>query len=129
MLEKMLELLHKIFSRIRHPFGITCLDCGFLALDQDEVVSYARILLSCRESAQQPSTEYIRCFKSLWIYLDLIYPNGNYPTEEILGMIEKQQRNCEGYSKHVPGLSPADYLGLCSRDKDKTREQQEAYNL
>lgn len=108
----------KVLSYLRHPVGVTCLDCGFLALGQEEVDTSARILLNCRGTTGCPPLEYIRCFRSLWVDLDLTYP-GDYPADEIFDMIEKQQRNCKGYFKYKPGWSPAGHQDLLLKSQDK----------
>lgn len=109
---------HNAVSYVRHPLGVTCLDCGFLALGQQEVDTSTRILLHCRGTAGCPPLENLRCFRSLWIDLDLTYFGGP-PTDEIFDMVEKQQRNCKGYFRYKPGWSPTGHQDLLLMSQDK----------
>lgn len=102
---------HSVVSYVRHPFGVTCLDCGFLAIGQQEVDTSDRILLHCRGTAGCPPLEKLMCFRSLWVYFDLTYC-GVPPADEIFDMVQKQQRNCKGYFRYMPGWSPSGHQEL-----------------
>jgi len=112
------RFLHDAFAYVRHPFGVTCLDCGFLSLEQQEVNTSERILLHCRGTAGCPPLEYLRCFRSLWVDLDLAYPGG-YPANDIFDKVLKQQRNCKGYFRYRPGWSPSGHQELLLNSQDK----------
>jgi len=112
------SFVHNMVSYIRHPFGVTCLDCGFLALEQQEIDKSKRIQLHCKGTAGCPPLEYLRCFRSLWVDLDLTYSSG-YPADDIFDIVEKQQRNCEGYFRYRPGWSPSDHRDLLLKTKER----------
>jgi hypothetical protein len=113
-----LKKYQSIISFIRHPFGITCLKCGFLSVGDHEVDTSSRILLDCRGSAGNPRMDLIKCYKSLWVNLDLEYFPGP-PADEIFDMVTSEQRQCKGYLKYRPGWSPKDLLIKHQDLKDK----------
>jgi hypothetical protein len=83
--------VRNMFSYIHHPFGVTCLDCGFLALGQDEVNTADRIRLHCRGTVSGcPPLEIIQCFRSLWVDLDLTYSDSP-PADEIFDIGTHQE--------------------------------------
>lgn len=110
---------HNIFSYIRHPFGVTCLDCGFLVLGQDELNTTDRIRLHCKGTVSGcPPLECIQCFRSLWVDLDLTY-SGSPPADVIFDKVGKQQRKCRGYFKYKPGCSPTGHQDLLLKSQDR----------
>src|SRR6266481_927494 len=64
-----------ILGFARHPLPVTCLDCGFLASDDEEVTRADRILLHCEGSAMLRSSPEeltnLNCTRSLWVDYDL----------------------------------------------------------
>ena len=95
-----------------HPRRITCLECGFLALDDKEVSTADRIRLHMRGTAGGcPSLEKLCCFRSLWVNFDLSYC-GVPPADEIFDMVQKSQRNCKGFFRYRSGWSPSGHQDL-----------------
>ncbi len=112
MISKFKGKYRKLLAYIRHPFGITCLACGFLAVDRQELTPSERISLYCRCSAGGcPPLDEIRCFRSLWVDLDLTY-SYPYPLEEVLDEVNRSHRGCKGFFKHKPGSSPSGHQEL-----------------
>lgn len=100
---------------VRHPRGHTCIDCGFLALRNEEMIKYNRVLLAVRGVAGLPDDTYLShtsCFRSLWSPL---------PSDEVevLDEVTKRRRPCEGFFRYRPGYSPLDHRGLL--EKEQTR--------
>jgi hypothetical protein len=118
MRKSLRRFLQNAIAYVRHPFGVTCLDCGFLALEQQEVDTSDRILLHCRGAGGCPPLEYLRCFRSLWVELDLVY-FGGYPPDDIFDTVVKQRRNCKGYFRYRPGWSPSGHQELLLKSEDK----------
>lgn len=117
MVKSIKKFIYNAVSYVRHPLGVTCLHCGFLALGQQEVNSAARILLHCRGTAGCPPLEELWCFRSLWVDFDLIY-SGAPPDDEIFDMVQKQQRNCKGFFRYRSGWSSSDHRDLLLKTKD-----------
>ncbi|MFH1595522.1 MAG: hypothetical protein ABIG94_04015, partial [Pseudomonadota bacterium] len=100
-------------SYARYPFGVTCLECGFLALGEKEVGTADRILLHIRGTAGCPPLKELQCFRSLWVDYDLIYAG----TDEngIFDEVQKQRRNCQGFFPYRPGWSPTGHKDLLQK--------------
>src|SRR5260370_8691722 len=68
-----------ILGFARHPLPVTCLDCGFLALGDEEVTRADRIILQREGSAGLPCSPdeltNLNCTRSLWVDYDLTYLN------------------------------------------------------
>ena len=120
MIRKSQKMLYKLLAYIRHPFGVTCLHCGFLAISTRELISSERIMLQNRGQAGCPVLAKIFCFRSLWIDLDLAYTAG-YPDDEILDKVNKNQRHCRGFFKYKPGWSPSEHQGLLTKSTDRKK--------
>lgn len=121
MVNKIKKKCCKFLAYIRHPFGITCMDCGFLAIGNKELTTSERIMLHCRgRGGSCPPLEAIWCFRSLWVVLDLTYP-GNYPEVEVLDEVNKNQRECRGFFKYKPGWSPTGHQELLSKSTDRKK--------
>jgi hypothetical protein len=118
MVNLLTRIIYTGISYVRHPFGVTCLNCGFLALGQHEVDSAARILLHCRGTAGCPPLEELLCLRSLWVDFNLTY-SGSPPADEIFDMVQKQQRNCKGFFRYKPGWSPRDHRDLLIKSHDR----------
>ncbi len=97
----------------RHPFGVTCLDCGFLALGDTEVSTANRILLHAKGLAKSPPLEELWCSRSLWVDYELSY----FATDAgvIFDEVRKQRRHCEGFPRYRPGWSPTAHQDLLLR--------------
>ncbi len=108
------KLGYTAISYARHPFGITCLDCGFLTVVDNEVSTADRLLLSCRQ--ESIPLEKLWCSRRLWIDYELCYDGC---AESIFKCLEKQRRNCEGFFRYRPGWSPSGHLDLLLRAQDK----------
>lgn len=114
------RILHKLFAYIRHPFGVTCLQCGFLAIGEHELITSRRIMLHWRGRAGCPPLDEIHCQRSFWVELDLTYP-GNYPGDELIDEVNKNQRECKGFFKYKPGWSPSGHLDLLAKSTDRKK--------
>ncbi|MCX5888491.1 MAG: hypothetical protein NTY36_03460 [Deltaproteobacteria bacterium] len=99
---------------VRHPVGVTCLDCGFLTLGRKEVTTADRMRLHATSDrggpADLPPVEEIWCFRSLWIEYDLIYAGPSI--EGIFDELQRQRRDCEGFLRYRPGWSPTGHQDL-----------------
>jgi hypothetical protein len=109
-----------ILGFVRHPFPVTCLDCGFLALGDDEVTRADRILLHGEGSAGLPcSPEEItdlNCTRSLWVDYDLTYFDGS--AQGIFDELEQERGCCAGFLKYRPGFSPSEHRDLLLKRMD-----------
>ena len=114
---KALKKLALAVSYARHPVGVTCLDCGFLAMGDEEVSLSNRILLHCRGSAGCPPLEEIRCFRSLWVDYDLAYVGTN--ADGIFDEILMQRRHCPGFFRYKPSWSPKEHQDLLLKSEER----------
>ena len=114
-----------VISCVRHPLGairrVTCLDCGFLHLDGNEVCKASRIELGCRETAGGPALEKIQCFSKLWLEYDLIY--FGFCAEGKFNELEKHRHDCEGFFAYRPGWSPSGHQDLLLKDQSKKEQR------
>lgn len=117
---KVLKILALAVSYARHPIGVTCLDCGFLAIGDEEVSSSNRILLYCRGSAGCPPLEGIRCFRALWLDYDLAYVGMN--ADGIFDEILKQRRHCPGIFRYKPSWSPKEHQDLLLKFEERKQK-------
>ena len=99
------KLARAAVAGVRHPFGVTCLDCGFLALGDNEVGEANRVLLRMKGSGGCPPLEKLRCFRGLWVEYDLTFIDVN--AGAIFDELAKQRRDCEGFLRYKPGWSPS----------------------
>lgn len=97
-------------SYVRHPFGVTCLNCGFLALGKKEVGKANRILLHLRGTAGCPPLEELQCFRLLWVDYDLTYTGTD--TNGIFDEVQRARRNCQGFFRYRPGWAPTGHQDL-----------------
>jgi hypothetical protein len=107
------NLVRAAVAWVRHPAGVTCLDCGFLALGDEETTSTNRILLHARGVAGCPPLEGLRCSRSLWVEYDLTYCGVN--ADALFHEVGKQRRECEGFFRYRPGWSPGGHQDLLSK--------------
>jgi len=109
-----------ILGFARHPLPVTCLDCGFLALDDEEVTKADRIMLHCEGSAGLPCSPEeltnLNCTRSLWVDYDLTYLGGS--AQGIFDELEQERRRCVGYLKYRPGFSPSEHRDLLLKRMD-----------
>lgn len=120
MINQVKENFNKLYAKIRHPLGVTCLECGFLAIGSHELNTSEREMLRCRGCDGCPPLDKIWCFKSLWVELDLIY-HGNYPGDDLLNEVNKNQRECWGFFRYRPGWTPSGHLELLSKSTDRKK--------
>jgi hypothetical protein len=116
------EHRYYLVSYLKHPFGVCCLDCGFLALGKTELNSAERIQLRVRGTCGCPSLEALWCYRQLWIEYNLTYSGSC--AEGIFSEIEKQRRDREGILRNWPGWTPIQhYDTLLKRidNKEKTK--------
>lgn len=104
------KLASTAVSYARHPFGVTCLDCGFLALGEKELSTASRILLHCKGAAGCPPLEMIWCSRSLWVVYDLTYVGTD--AEGIFDEVQKERRGCKGFFRYRPGWSPTGHQDM-----------------
>jgi hypothetical protein len=108
------RLVRTVVSYMHHPIGVTCSDCGFLAIDDKELTTADRLILQASGPtvgfAGGPPIEKIWCFRSLWIEYDLAYVAPCI--EAIFDEIHQQRRGCEGFLAYKPGWSPAGHQDL-----------------
>jgi hypothetical protein len=104
-------------SYLRHPVGVTCFDCGFLAMDNDEVTLSDRILLYCEGSAGCTPVEEICCFRSLWVEYALgqVSPDSGGIFQEI----KRQRRHCPGFFRYKSSWSPKEHQDLLLKSAEK----------
>jgi len=115
---KALRKLALAVSYVRHPAGVTCIDCVFLAMGDEEVTFSNRILLLCRGRAGGcPPLEEIRCFRSLWIDYDLVYVGT--VADGIFDEILRQRRHCPGFFRYKPSWSPKEHQDLLLKSEER----------
>lgn len=87
----------------------TCLDCGFLTIQDRELSRPQRITLGTRgKSAVMPAhSEQTRCFKDLWDY-DLHYSGDTF--DGVIEEIERSRDDCPGFELYEPGFTPEQHL-------------------
>lgn len=87
----------------------TCLNCGFLTIQDSELSRPAQIMLGSRGvSAVMPThPEQTRCFKNLWDY-DLTYIGDTF--DGVIEEIELSRDNCPGFVTYEAGFTPAQHL-------------------
>ncbi len=111
---------HTILGFLRHPLPVTCLDCGFLALGDEEVTRADRILLHFGGSAGLPCSPEeltnLNCTRSLWVDYDLTYFDGS--AQGIFDELEQDRRGCAGYLRYKPGFSPSEPRNLLLKGMD-----------
>jgi len=109
-----------ILEFARHPLSVTCLDCGFLALGNEEVTRADRIMLHSEGRAGLPCSPEeltnLNCTRSLWVDYDLTYFDGS--VQGIFDELERERRGCAGYLKYRPGFSPSEHRDLLLKRMD-----------
>ncbi len=109
-----------ILGFARHPFPVTCLDCGFLALGDEEVTRAGRIMLHCEGKAGLPCSPEeltnLNCTRSLWVDYDVMYKRDS--VQGIFDELEQDRRGCTGYLKYRPGFSPSEHRDLLLKRMD-----------
>ena|SRR5216684_8653747 len=109
-----------ILGFVRHPLPVTCLNCGFLALGDEEVTRADRIMLHCEGSAGLPCSPdeltNLNCTRSLWVDYDLTYLDGS--AQGIFDELEQDRRRCAGYLKYRPCFSPGEHRDLLLKRMD-----------
>ncbi|SRR6266404_647432 len=109
-----------ILGFVRHPRPVTCLDCGFLALGNEEVTRAERILLHGEGSAGLPCSPEeltdLNCTRSLWVDYDLTYVDGS--AQGIFDELEQDRRGCAGFLRYRPGFSPSEHRDLLLKRMD-----------
>lgn len=106
------QYLRELVGFVRHPARVTCLDCGFLALQDGEVTRADRILLHCKGTAGLPChpddlPADLVCTRSLWVQYELVFGGGSH--EGVFDELERDRRSCPGYLKYIPGFSPKEH--------------------
>lgn len=113
------KLANTVVSYFHYPFGVTCLDCGFLALGEKEVSKANSIMLYCRGTAGCPPLEMLWCSRSLWVDYDLSY--AGFDAEGIFDEILKQRRDCKGFFRYRPGWSPPGHQDLLLKTLERRK--------
>lgn len=99
--------LGKLMVRLRPRARHTCLECGFLALDNDELSHTDRVLLHTHlggRSMGLPNWQKIWCAKHLWDFYEAGYVEPAFEGLEI--ELSQSRSRCTGWYKHRPGYSP-----------------------
>jgi len=104
-------------ARLRHPKGMTCLRCGFLGFNDEELVTSSRILLSDEGSAEHPPLNEVRCTRALWVDYDL--RNFEDARKGIFHELHKRRRPCEGFLRYTPGLPPSKHWELLRTKRER----------
>lgn len=116
--------LHAILVFARHPFPVTCLDCGFLALGDEEVTRAGRILLQGEGRAGLPCSREeltdLNCTRSLWVNYDLTYYRSS--AQGIFDELKRERRGCVGYLKYRPGFSPSEHRDVLLKRMDSNEK-------
>src|SRR5437879_5577369 len=82
-----------VSAHARYPLKVTCLNCGFLSLEDKEVTRADRVLLHVRGTAGCPPLEVLGCSRFLWTDYDLTYVGTN--SEAIFDEVQRDRRDCE----------------------------------
>ncbi len=102
--------LRRAAAYLRHPKGMTCLNCGFLALADGEVSPANRVLLGANGEAGCPPINKLRCTKKLWISYDLTYFDDS--RDGLFAELRERRRPCVGFLRYRPVRSPREHLDL-----------------
>jgi hypothetical protein len=86
---------------------ITCLHCGFLAIQEAEVSPANRILLTAK-TAGLP-TRAPQCFRKQWVNYDLNGCEG-YSEELWDELAKSREKECAYFLWHIPGLTPTQHI-------------------
>lgn len=89
----------------------TCLDCGFLTIQNKEISHPQRIMIGTEgKSASMPSNyEQTRCFKDLWEY-DLHYIGNSF--DGVIDEIKINRNSCRGFIPYEPGFTPEQHIEI-----------------
>jgi hypothetical protein len=97
-----------------------CVDCGFLAVDDCEVIrEHREILKQGVILAEVPEAgihiqQRVRCFKCLW--------SEGRSLGAIVGEVNRERHSCEEFFPYTPGYSPAEHRTLMEKRQDHRRE-------
>ncbi len=108
--------LRAALASLRHPKGMTCLDCGFLAVGDGEVRRADRVHLWAHDRLACPPLNKLHCIRKLWVSHDLGYLDAG--PDAFFDELQKKRRPCEGYLKYRPGWSPAEHKELLQKRLD-----------
>jgi hypothetical protein len=124
----MQQIVPGALTYLRHPKGVTCLKCGFLAFGNEEMITINRGCLSVglapfltkasaatiSQNAVSPDFEQMNanCFKSLWVR------EATLPGYGIFDEVVKRRRPCEGFFPYRPGYSPSEHRTLQEKKHD-----------
>lgn len=111
------RLANETLAFLRHPRGMTCLECGFLALNDREVSKADRVLLACSGEAGCPPLNQLRCVRKLWVNYDL--QNFENSRDGLFEEIQQRRRPCEGFLRYRPGWSPDEHKELLQARLDR----------
>lgn len=103
----MRKQLGRIKSRLQYRAKRTCLECGFLALDDRELSYTDRVLLHVHLRGQSmglPNWERMWCAKHLWVVYESGYVGPAF--EGLEAELSYSRSGCPGWYKHRPGYSP-----------------------
>jgi hypothetical protein len=122
------ETVGTIISHVLYPKGDACIECGFLALGDGEMITHSRALLrlgmapfltkaAAATAPQNDGFVMIRdlqpnCFKSLWVR-DPTIPYG------ISMEVNKRRRPCKGFFPYKPGYSPLEHRTLQEKKHER----------
>jgi len=95
---------------LRHPRGMTCLECGFLASGDFEVRTSDRVLLACSGEGGCPPLNKLHCQRKLWVNYEL--GNWDDSREGLFEEVQKKRRPCDGFLRYRPGWSPSEHRNL-----------------
>lgn len=118
----MRTIAHTTLGYVFHPRGMTCLNCGFLALSDQEVGRADRILLAATGQAGCPPLDELQCSKKLWVNYDLLY--SGLSSEGIFAELQVRRRPCTGFVKYMPYRTPREH-----REWEDNRRERREKNL
>ena len=113
--KRLRKLASATSSYVSHPFGVTCLECGFLALGDNEASTADRMML-CARGVVLPALDELHCSRSLWVFYELTYVQ--LDVGGIFDELGKQRRRCKGFFRYRPGWSPEGHQALLLRSGD-----------
>jgi len=89
----------------------TCLDCGFLMIEETELIPSDRTLLGAHGKAGLPAGALLtNCRRSLWVGYELAY--GGPDLDGVFQEIEKSRKKCIGFFRYEPAFTPTQHLDL-----------------
>lgn len=109
----MKKQLHKLKAWSKPRTRHTCLECGFLALDNNELSSPDRTLLHTHlggRSMGLPDWQKIWCAKRLWVFYETTYVGPAF--EGLQAELSQSRDYCPGWYKYKPGYSPQKHFAF-----------------